>query len=162
MSLFRQFILRPLIAEKVRTITTVLGVALGIAVVIAIQLTNASSVRGFEAALETVAGKTAIEIIGSGTGVEESVLPQLGWLREYGIISPVIEGNAALVVGDVRSLSRRQMEAVKVLGIDILRDQPFRDYQLLEIEKRAGGGTTDFNTQQFLEPSNRLISGSHN
>ena len=151
MSLFRQFILRPLIAEKVRTITTVLGVALGIAVVIAIQLTNASSVRGFETALETVAGKTAIEIIGSGTGVEESVLPQLGWLREYGIISPVIEGNAALVVGDVRSLSRRQMEAVKVLGIDILRDQPFRDYQLLEIEQRAGGGTTDFNTQQFLE-----------
>src|SRR6188508_3349665 len=151
MTLFRQFILRPLVAEKVRTITTVLGVALGIAVVIAIQLTNASSVRGFETALETVAGKTAIEIIGSGTGVEESVLPQLGWLREYGVISPVIEGNAALVIGDVRSLSRRQMEAVKVLGIDILRDQPFRDYQLLEIEQRAGGGTTDFNTQQFLE-----------
>ena len=131
--LFRQFILRPLISEKIRTITTVLGVSLGIAVVIAIQLTNASSVRGFETALETVAGKTAIEIIGSGTGVEEALLPQLGWLREYGIISPVIEGSAALVIGDVRSLSRRQMEAVKVLGIDILRDQPFREYQLLEM-----------------------------
>ena len=100
--LFRQFILRPLISEKIRTITTVLGVALGIAVVIAIQLTNASSVRGFETALETVAGKTAIEIIGTGTGVDESLLPQLGWLRDYGIVSPVIEGSAALVVGDVQ------------------------------------------------------------
>ena len=77
MKLFRQFILRPLIAEKIRTITTVLGVSLGIAVVIAIQLTNASSVRGFETALETVAGKTAIEIIGTGTGVDETLLPQL-------------------------------------------------------------------------------------
>ena len=57
------------------------------------------------------------------------------------------------------------MEAVKILGIDILRDQPFRDYQLLEIEQanrstgqQANGrtgqqanGSRDFNTQQFLE-----------
>ncbi|MBY0494997.1 MAG: ABC transporter permease [Cyanobacteria bacterium] len=149
--LFRQFIIRPLLAEQIRTITTVLGVSLGIAVVIAIQLTNASSVRGFETALETVAGKTAVEIIGSGTGVDETLMPQLGWLREYGIISPVIEGSAALVTADPRSLSRRQMEAVKILGIDILRDQPFRDYQLLEIEKRNHERATDFNTQQFLE-----------
>ena len=124
MKLFRDFILRPLVNEKIRTVTTVLGVSLGIAVVIAIQLTNASSVRGFETALETVAGKTAIEIVGTGAGVEEDLLPQLGWLREYGIVSPVIESNAALVIGDPRNQSRRLMEAVKVLGIDILRDQP--------------------------------------
>jgi putative ABC transport system permease protein len=157
MKLFRQFILRPLVSEKLRTITTVLGVALGIAVVIAIQLTNASSVRGFETALETVAGKTAIEIHGAGTGVDETLVPQLGWLRDYGIISPVIEGSAALVSGDVRTLSRREMEAVKVLGIDILRDQPFRDYQLLEIQQanrptgEQANRSRDFNTQQFLE-----------
>ena len=134
MRLFHQFIIRPLAGEKIRTATTVLGVALGIAVVIAIQLTNASSVRGFETALETVAGKTAVEIIGAGTGVDETRLPELSWLREFGVVSPVIEGTAALVIGDVKSLmSRRQLEAVKVLGIDILRDQPFRDYQLLEL-----------------------------
>ena len=161
MRLFNQFILRPLIAEKIRTITTVLGVSLGIAVVIAIQLTNESSVRGFETALETVAGKTAVEIVGSGTGVDESLLPELGWLREYGILSPVIEGSAAIVVGDVKQLSRRQMEAVKVLGVDILRDMPFRDYQLLELQPRVDEpqgsshssppGPSEFNTQQFLE-----------
>jgi putative ABC transport system permease protein len=149
MRLFHQFILRPLLAERVRTITTILGVSLGIAVVIAIQLTNASSIRGFATALETVAGKTAIEIHGAGTGVDETVIPQLGWLREFGVISPVIESNAALVVGDPKQLSRRQMEAVKVLGIDILRDQPFRDYNLLELQ-RQDGRTGDFNTQEFL------------
>lgn len=144
--LFRQFILRPLWAEKVRTITTVLGVSLGIAVVIAIQLTNASSVRGFETALETVAGKTAVEVIGSGTGVDETLLPEMSWLREFGIVSPVIEGTAALMDGDVKSVSRRRMEAVKILGVDILRDQPFREYQLLDT-----GGSADVNTQRFLE-----------
>ncbi|MEO7156353.1 MAG: FtsX-like permease family protein, partial [Vicinamibacterales bacterium] len=165
--MFRQFILRPLIAEKIRTITTVLGVSLGIAVVIAIQLTNASSVKGFATALETVAGKTAVEILGSGTGVDESLVPELGWLRDYGGVSPVIEGTAALVVGDVKTLRRPQMEAVKVLGVDILRDQPFRDYQLLDLQRPGEGSsphppsatsstsstssTGAFNTQQFLE-----------
>src|SRR3989337_4073391 len=101
MRLFHQFIVRPLASEKIRTATTIIGVALGIAVVIAIQLTNASSVRGFETALETVSGKTAVEIIGAGTGVDESRLAQLSWLREFGVISPVIEGTAALGTGEV-------------------------------------------------------------
>jgi putative ABC transport system permease protein len=163
--LFHQFIVRPLASEKIRTATTIIGVALGIAVVIAIQLTNASSVRGFATALETVAGKTAVEIIGAGTGVDEARIPELTWLRDYGIVSPVIEGSAALVVGDVKALSRRQMEAVKVLGVDILRDQPFRDYHLLELERSAEarsasasaqGATADpvtdeYTTRQFLE-----------
>ncbi|MGB7218457.1 MAG: hypothetical protein WBD07_06580, partial [Vicinamibacterales bacterium] len=100
MRLFRQFILRPLLRERVRTATTIAGVALGIAVIIAIQLTNASSVRGFETALEAVAGKTSVEIVGSGSGIDETLLPSLGWLREFGVVSPVVQGDAALVEAD--------------------------------------------------------------
>ena len=168
MRLFHQFIVRPLAGEKIRTATTIVGVALGIAVVIAIQLTNASSVRGFATALETVAGKTAIEIIGTGTGIDETRLPELAWLRQLGVISPVIEGSAALVVDGVGFASRRQLEAVKVLGIDILRDQPFRDYQLLELDTpqalrpsspqadreyttKPQADSDSYTTQQFLE-----------
>src|SRR5688572_22480940 len=157
MRLFHQFIVRPLAGEKMRTATTIIGVALGIAVVIAIQLTNASSVRGFATALETVAGKTAIEIIGTGTGVDETRLAELAWLRQFGVISPVIEGSAALVVDGVSFASRRQLEAVKVLGIDILRDQPFRDYQLLQLETpqasspKPQADIDTYTTQQFLE-----------
>lgn len=153
MRLFHQFIVRPLAGDTIRTSTTIAGVALGIAVVIAIQLTNASSVRGFETALETVAGRTAVEIIGAGTGVDELRLPELYWLREFGVISPVIEGSAALVTGDLDFVSRRRLEAVKVLGVDILRDQPFRDYQLLELQgdKPEGLSPQEYTTQQFLE-----------
>jgi putative ABC transport system permease protein len=170
MRLFHQFIIRPLAQEKIRTVTTVIGVALGIAVVIAIQLTNASSVRGFETALETVAGRTGVEIIGAGTGIDETRMVELPWLREFGEVSPVIEGTAALVTGDVKALnSRRQLEAVKVLGVDILRDQPFRDYSLLRLEsdgfsrRFSGEGSSprppnvspgvpdEVTTQRFLE-----------
>jgi putative ABC transport system permease protein len=144
--LFRTFILRPLVGDAIRTATTVAGVALGIAVVVAIQLTNASSVRGFSTALETVSGRTAVEIVGAGTGVDETVLPTLGWLRAFGILSPVIEGQAALVTDAASLDSRRELEAVKVLGVDILRDQPFREYQLLAVD-----GDQEVTTQRFLE-----------
>ncbi|MGE3276786.1 MAG: ABC transporter permease [Vicinamibacterales bacterium] len=122
--LFRQFIVRRLGHDRLRTATTITGVALGIAVVIAIQLTNRSSIAGFETALEVTAGRTSVEIIGPGTGIDETRLADLGWLREFGTASPVIEGDMAVVTGPDRT------EAMRVLGVDILRDRPLRDYQV--------------------------------
>ena len=155
MRLFSQFILRPLLQERVRTATTIIGVALGIAVVVAIQLTNASSVRGFETALETVAGKTSIEIVGSGAGIDETLLPSIGWLREFGGVSPVIQGDAAIFgEGSAGSGFRPRSEAVRVLGVDILRDRSIRDYRLLQIEPAPTAPTSptpDLTTQRFLE-----------
>ncbi len=153
--LFHQFIIRRLLGERVRTATTVVGIALGIAVVIGIQLTNASSIRGFETALDTVAGRTSIEIVSNG-GIDESRLRALGWLRQFGTVSPVIQGDMAIVsgppatgrpgasdrapTGALAQVRRTRSEAVRVLGVDILRDQPFRDYQLLRVEGGAADG----------------------
>src|SRR4051794_20153717 len=90
--LFERVILRRLINEPLRSLTTTLGIALGVAVVVAIQLTNASSLRGFETALNTVSGRAALELIGAGVGIDETVLADLGWLRQYGDVAPLIEG----------------------------------------------------------------------
>ena len=150
--LFKQFIVRPLLQDRARTLTTVLGVALGVAVVIAIQLTNQSSVRGFETALETVAGKAAIEIVGTA-GIDETVLPELGWLREFGRASPVIEGEMALVQGTEGNV--RRAEALRVLGVDILRDLTLRDYLMGAAASPDGSIATDteveLTPQRFLE-----------
>ncbi len=125
MRLFRQFIIRRLLQERLRSAATILGIALGIAVIIAIQLTNESSLRGFATAIETVAGKTSLEIVGAGLGLDEMKLADLGWLREYGLVSPVIEGDAQAKVENGAT------ESLRILGVDILRDRSFRDYQLL-------------------------------
>lgn len=152
MVLFKQFILRRLAQERARTATTIVGVALGVAVVIAIQLTNASSVKGFETALATVAGKSGIEIVGAG-GLNETLLPELGWLREFGAASAVIEGEMAIVTGD--EWRARRTEALKVLGVDILRDLTLREYVVGAAESRreapARGSAETMTPQQFLE-----------
>ena len=101
--LFGQLILRHLRSEVLRTAITVIGVAAGIAVVLAIRLTNASAVRGFQAALDLTSGRAGLEIIGAGFGIDERVLPQLDWLREFGVTSPVIDGDVLAVVGSRQS-----------------------------------------------------------
>jgi len=121
---------------------------------VAIRLTNASSVRGFETALETVAGRTSVEISG-GAGFDETLLPALGWLGDFGVISPIIEGDMALVLqAPVARDTRPRTEAVRVLGVDIIRDLPFRDYHLIEFEQAETGrprATSDAVTAaQFL------------
>ena len=142
MSLFRWFIVRQVRRERLRSTVTVGGIAVGIAVVVAIRLANASSVLGFETALDAMSGEVSLEVTGAGIGVAETQLAEMVWLHEYGLVSPVIDA-------DVR-LSRPGRDApdpelVRLLGVDILRDRPFRDYPLLE-ESQA----KQITTQEFL------------
>ena len=159
--LFRQVVLRQLKAEALRTALTIMGVAAGIAVVLAIRLSNASAVNGFGAALELTSGRAGLEIIGTGFGIDERVLPELDWLRTYGTTSPVIDGDLLVRVGtrdsgfgtdkagrstaaDVAPLAPANpeppnpnpgasaSELVRVLGVDILRDFPVRDYEVAD------------------------------
>ena len=129
MNLFRWFILRPLRADPARTGVTVAGIAVGIAVVIAIRLANTSSVLGFETALNAMSGRTSLEITGAGGGLAEERLAELGWLREYGLVSPVVEGDVLLAPPGAADGGA---ELVRLLGVDILRDRPFREYPLVD------------------------------
>ncbi len=132
MRLFHQFIVRALLREPLRSGVTVLGIALGVAVVIAIRMANASSIAGFETALDVMSGRTSLEIVGPGTGLDEARVRELGWLRQWGDVSPVIEGDVVAVTpGEAPD------EMLRVLGVDILRDQPIRDYRLLGFAQQA-------------------------
>lgn len=151
--LFRQFILRHLAQDRLRSAVTVLGIALGIAVIIAIQLTNASSVRGFAKALETMAGKTSLEIVSTGgLGLDEMKLRELGWLRAYGQLSPVIEGDATAKLGSGAS------ESLRILGVDILRDRSFRDYNLLEFAERGKQPSTQEFLNLLIDPHSLILT----
>ena len=131
MTLFRQFIVRALRRDPARGLVTVAGLTLGVAVVVAIRLANTASVRGFETALDVVAGRTSLEIVGAGVGVPEAQLAGMGWLREHGRVSPVIDRTARLETADGAG------HRLRVLGVDVLRDRPFREYRLLRFSRQA-------------------------
>ena len=90
MKLFRQLILRPLRRDLTRTILTLLSIALGVAVVIAIELSGDAASGSFESSLTTLVGKVDYEITANG-GVDERYIEKLATLPVNARFSPVIE-----------------------------------------------------------------------
>jgi len=109
MKLLRRLILRPLAGDPLRTALTVLSVALGIAVIVAIDLAGNAATGSFNSSMETLAGRTDLEIVANG-GIDERYFGALSRLPVDAKFSPVVLGQATLPgVG-----------AVPLYGVDLL------------------------------------------
>jgi putative ABC transport system permease protein len=95
MKLLYRVILRPLARDSLRTALTVLSVALGIAVIVAIDLAGDAATGSFRSSMETLAGRTDLEIVANG-GIEERYFGALATLPVNAKFSPVVLGQAVL------------------------------------------------------------------
>ncbi len=137
--LFRRFILRNLVAQKTRTAVAVLGIALGVAVMIAIRMANQSVTESFRTAIELIAGEASLQVTGTAGRFDELLFRELDWVREYGSVSPVIESYIMLVEAPPAppdpSAPPERGELLHLLGVDVLEDLPIRDYRLLRTSR---------------------------
>ncbi len=111
--LFQRLVVRALLADPVRTALTLLAVALGVGVVVAIELAGTAAAGSFRSSLETLTGDTDLEITAIG-GVDEEHLGTLATLPWPIEVSPRVEGYA--VVNDSGA-------TVPLLGLDLVRQQ---------------------------------------
>src|SRR6266478_8658837 len=95
--LFYRLMVRPLFREPVRTFLTILAIALGVAVVLAIDLAGVAATGSFRSSMETLAGDNDLEIVTSG-GVPENVMGTLVTLAYSIRVSPRIEDYAVIAV----------------------------------------------------------------
>jgi putative ABC transport system permease protein len=109
MKLLRRLILRPLKRDLARTSLTVLAVALGVAVVVAIDLAGDAATGSFRSSMETLSGKTDLEILANG-GIDEKWIGVLDSLPVNATFAPMIEAQA-LVAG---------VGSVPVYGVDFV------------------------------------------
>ncbi|MGE5127818.1 MAG: ABC transporter permease, partial [Betaproteobacteria bacterium] len=110
--------LRDLARRPLHTGLMVLGVALGVAVVLAIDLANASARRGFERASEAVTGRATHQVLGGPGGLPQDVFRRIRTEAGLRSSTPVVEGHAIAV-----DLDRQPL---RVLGLDPFSDAPFR------------------------------------
>ena len=103
MKLFQRLILRPLRADPTRTVLTILSIALGVAVVIAIELAGDAATGSFESSLTTLLGKVDIQISANGA-TDEAYMAKLAALPVNAKFSPVIEQPVMLAQGGVVTL----------------------------------------------------------
>jgi putative ABC transport system permease protein len=112
--------LRDLVRRPLHTGLMILGVALGVAVVIAIDLANTSATRGFLRSAEAVAGRATHQVLGGPSGLSQDVFRRIRVEAGLRTSTPVVEGHAVAL-----DLDRQPL---RVLGLDPLSDAPFRDH----------------------------------
>ena len=131
-SLHRKASYRFLLSHPWEIALTVLGVALGVAVVVSIDLAIQSSREAFRLSTESVAGRSTHRITGGSAGVPDSLFRKIRvdlGIRES---APVVEGFVT-----VPGLPGRPL---RVLGVDPFSEGTFRPYL---IGGEAGLGVTD-------------------
>ena len=103
---------RPLLREPVRTSLTILAIALGVAVVLAIDLAGVAATGSFHSSMETLAGDNDLEVRASG-GVPESVVGTLATLPYSIRVSPRIEDYA--VIAETK-------KSLPLIGLDLVAE----------------------------------------
>jgi len=110
----------------------ILGVALGVAVVVSIELANASARRAFSLSTEAVTGRATHQVIGGPDGLPDTAFRELTLADGLGgeiAMAPVVEG-----YGVLPTPSGKGGRMLRILGVDPFSEPPFRPYL------KAGGG----------------------
>jgi putative ABC transport system permease protein len=158
--ILRALVLRPIVREPLRTTLTILGIAVGVAVVVAIALSNQSALRAFSESVDAVAGKANYQIV-SDVAFSEDALRALQPFWPRGVhFAPVIDaegmaevpaerrrpggwpGGVSPPTGTLAENSRESTVSgtppieqipIRLLGVDLLSDLHFRDYRYASV-----------------------------
>jgi len=121
------------------------GVCIGVAVIVAVDLANASARLAFVESLETVTGEASHQLVGGPGGIDETLYTRLR--TEHGIdrAAPVVEAEAQL--GERR---------LNLLGVDLFAEGTLRNYRFSGNNDAA---SSDSVFRQFLlEPGSIVLS----
>lgn len=106
--------------RPLQSLFLVIGVAIGVAMIVAIDLANGSAERAFALGTETVTGRATHQIIGGPTGLDEQIYTQLRREIGYRASAPVVESYVTALQLDAQPM--------RLLGIDPFAEAPFRSY----------------------------------
>jgi putative ABC transport system permease protein len=98
----------------------ILGVAIGVAMMVSIDLANGSARRAFALSTDAITGKTTHRVVGGPTGLDEDLYQRIRAEVGFSPAAPVVEGYVAVTeLGD---------QPLRLIGIDPFAEPPFRSY----------------------------------
>ncbi|MDL1875237.1 ABC transporter permease, partial [Cytophagia bacterium CHB2] len=119
LKLLRLFNLRHLRRRPLEALLSLLGIAIGVAVMAGIDLANENALQSFRNTVDAVSGRATHQIFGSAAGIPDSLAARI--LRQPRLqATPLIEYVAAC--------REAQNDALHILGVDPFTDAAFRDY----------------------------------
>ncbi len=94
--LFHRYILRDLARNPIRTVLTLTGVALGIAVVVGVHVANDRAISSFNNSLRILSGQADLQISANGLQLDEELIGELSWVWDVGAMTAIVEGRVDL------------------------------------------------------------------
>ena len=135
---------RYLLRHPWQSILMVVGITLGVAVVVAIDLANASASQAFDLSTEAVAGRATHQIVAGPQGLDQEVYVAL---RRAGLANDGIA--SAPVLSEYVTSEQLGGRPLQLLGVDPFAEGPFRSYV-------AGEGNVPIaQLTAFLDPAGR-------
>ncbi|MBI5030669.1 MAG: ABC transporter permease [Chloroflexi bacterium] len=143
-------ILRDQLRRPWMMLLVILSVALGVAVVVSVDLANASAARAFKLSTDAVVGRATHQIV-AGTasrGIDESVYRELRVTQGNRLSAPVVDNY----------VGAKEMggQVLHVLGIDFFAEPPFRTF-LTANTTQVG---LDSFAALFAQPNTGLVSAA--
>lgn len=120
MSVLFKFGIRYLKKHILQSLLLILGVALGVSVIIAIDIANTSASRAFKISTESMTGRTTHQIISSKEGINDEIYTKIRTKLGFKNSAPVVEDYVSVKTFDNKPL--------KLFGVDPFAESPFRNY----------------------------------
>ena len=123
-------------------VLNVLGIAIGVAVYLAIQIVNHSATRSFRAGLDLVAGRSHLEVGAGRGGVDERCWPEVAAVGGVAAVSGLVEGYATVpaVPG----------EYLRIVGLDLFSAGPF-------LPPGVGGAGWQERPEEWMAGAGRVV-----
>ena len=105
--------------HAVRTLLTIVGIVLGVAVFVAMHTANQAVFFAFERTVDRIAGAAQLQVSAGEAGFPEEILDRVQAVPEVQVAVPVIESAAATRMAGQGNLL--------ILGVDMTGDRSLRD-----------------------------------
>ncbi|MEP6960874.1 MAG: FtsX-like permease family protein, partial [Acidobacteriota bacterium] len=102
-----------------RSVLTMAGIVLGVAVFVGMHTANQSVLAAFHQTIDRIAGSTQLQVSAGESGFEEEVLDKVRATAGVRAAAPVIEASANTGQGNLL-----------ILGVDMLGDRSLRNYDM--------------------------------
>lgn len=115
---------RHLTERPIRTTITVVGIALGVSVSVAIRTANVEVLRSFEEAVTSVAGQATLQITAGDLGFDEGLIVPVRHHPDVSAALPVLS------IGGTVASGPHTDQTVRILALDLLEAAGFKEFRV--------------------------------
>ena len=150
MRFFLEHVVRYALRHKVLAAINILSIALGIAVYLAIQISNRSATSAFRASVDVVAGRANLETSGV---MDDALFPALQKVDGVAAATPVVEG--------LVTLADYPGEYLRILGVDPLTNGAFENSRIDGSDTESSNGDAWFSDRAVVAVTSQFAEAHH-